>query len=153
MSAAAGRRRGRRRRHGGQHEDEERWLLTYADMITLLMALFMVLFSISAVNKAKFQQLQQSLQDAFSAKILPGGTAIRDNGGGPDSKQSSPLPPIPAMQPLVGQQSTPSSPQAASQQHTPQLTAQQITDQQLAAAQEQSFERLKRQIDHWTQTH
>ena len=46
-----GRRRGRRR----QHEDGgERWLLTYADMITLLMALFMVLFSISSVNISKY---------------------------------------------------------------------------------------------------
>ncbi len=38
-----------------EHENEERWLLTYADMITLLMALFMVLFSISSVNISKYQ--------------------------------------------------------------------------------------------------
>jgi chemotaxis protein MotB len=47
-----GRRRGQ---HGGGHENEERWLLTYADMITLLMALFMVLFSISSVNTTKYK--------------------------------------------------------------------------------------------------
>src|SRR5438270_154167 len=101
MSASAGRRRGRRRRHGGEHEDEERWLLTYADMITLLMALFMVLFSISAVNKAKLQSLQQSLQNAFSGQILPGGTAIRNDGGGPPTQQVSSAPTIPAIQPPV----------------------------------------------------
>ena len=47
-------------------------------MITLLMALFMVLFSISSVNMSKFEALQQSLQDAFSGKVLPGGEAISE---------------------------------------------------------------------------
>src|SRR5947209_16127110 len=113
MSAAAGRRRGRRRRHGGGHEDEERWLLTYADMITLLMALFMVLFSISAVNKAKLQSLQQSLQQAFSGEILPGGVAIRDNGGGSQTEQLANVPAIPAIQPLIGSQTSPTGQQSA----------------------------------------
>ena len=39
-------------------------------MITLLMALFMVLFSISSVNTSKFESLQRAMQDAFSGKIL-----------------------------------------------------------------------------------
>ena len=59
-----GRSRGRRRggHGGGGHEGgDERWLLTYADMITLLMALFMVLFSISSVNISKYQVLQHAL--------------------------------------------------------------------------------------------
>ena len=47
-----------RRGADGEHDDE-RWLLTYADMITLLMALFMVLFSISSVNISKFETLQR----------------------------------------------------------------------------------------------
>src|SRR5919201_1381833 len=76
MSAHGGRRRRRRGGHGGGHENEERWLLTYSDMITLLMALFMVLFSISSVNTSKYTQLQKSLQDAFSGRILSGGKAI-----------------------------------------------------------------------------
>ena len=58
MSASRG---GRRGRHGEEeHGGDERWLLTYADMITLLMALFMVLFSISSVNISKFKTLQES---------------------------------------------------------------------------------------------
>ena len=73
---------GRGRRHGGgEHEGgSERWLLTYADMITLLMALFMVLFSISSVNISKYQTLQKSLKAAFSGNILPGGKAIAQQG-------------------------------------------------------------------------
>src|SRR5215471_18602710 len=56
---------------GGEHGgDDERWLLTYADMITLLMALFIVLWSVSAVNTSKFEQLKVSLHAAFSGKIL-----------------------------------------------------------------------------------
>src|SRR3954464_9459531 len=74
----------RRRRHAHaeeEHENDERWLLTYADMITLLMALFMVLFSISSVNISKYVTLQHSLQDAFSGRILPGGRALEATGG------------------------------------------------------------------------
>src|SRR5919198_1420008 len=85
MSARRG---GRRRRgHAGEHENEERWLLTYADMITLLMALFMVLFSISSVNISKYVTLQHSLQDAFSGRILPGGKALKESGGSTTSPQ------------------------------------------------------------------
>ena len=84
-------RHGRRRR--GQHEEhssDERWLLTYADMITLLMALFMVLFSISSVNKSKFETLQQVLKEAFSGRILPGGKSIVQAGGDESSHRVVP---------------------------------------------------------------
>ena len=56
-----GRRPRWRRKRAHEHADE-RWLLTYADMITLLMALFMVLFSMAVVNKGKFEELAKSLQ-------------------------------------------------------------------------------------------
>jgi chemotaxis protein MotB len=97
--------RGGRRRRGAaaEHENEERWLLTYADMITLLMALFMVLFSIANVNKAKLASLSQSLQEAFSGKILPGGKSIQQNGAQEKPQTPSPTPPIPAITPIVSQ--------------------------------------------------
>jgi len=44
---------------------EERWLLTYSDMITLLLALFVVLFALSSVNKAKFAEFRSGLQASF----------------------------------------------------------------------------------------
>ena len=40
---------------------QERWLLTYADMITLLLVLFIVLFALSKINQAKYRQFQQSV--------------------------------------------------------------------------------------------
>ncbi len=70
----------RRRQPVQDNESMERWLLTYADMLTLLFALFMVLFSISSVNISKYQVLQQSLKSAFSGSILPGGRAILQSG-------------------------------------------------------------------------
>jgi chemotaxis protein MotB len=85
----------------GEHVDE-RWLVTYADLMTLLVALFMVLFSISSVNKAKLESLQHSLQDAFSGKILPGGQSIKDAGGTTNIKTPSTSPKESSLQPYVG---------------------------------------------------
>jgi chemotaxis protein MotB len=73
---------GGRRRRGG-HESEhpdERWLVSYADMVTLLMALFIVLFSIANVNTSKFQELKKSLTNAFSGPVKEGGGSILDGG-------------------------------------------------------------------------
>jgi chemotaxis protein MotB len=78
----------RRPAHAASHESEERWLLTYADMITLLMALFMVLFSISSVNISKYQTLQEALKAAFSGSVLPGGSSVQQTGNSPSSSQA-----------------------------------------------------------------
>lgn len=57
-----GRRRGG---HGGGHSSSERWLLTYADMITLLLALFIVMFAMSEISVKKMEELSKSLSNAF----------------------------------------------------------------------------------------
>src|SRR3954463_2813094 len=51
-----------------EHDNAERWLLTYADMITLLMVLFVVLFSISRTDLEKFKQLRQGLASSFGTQ-------------------------------------------------------------------------------------
>jgi len=72
---AKGRRKGG---HGDGHEGgDERWLLTYADMITLLMALFIVMWAISSVNTTKFAELSVSLKQAFNGKLVEGGENIQ----------------------------------------------------------------------------
>ena len=52
--------------HGEEEkENEERWLLTYADLITLLMAFFMIMYALSRVDKEKFKMIAQSLASVF----------------------------------------------------------------------------------------
>src|SRR5439155_13719442 len=70
-----------------EHENSERWLLTYADMITLLMVLFIVLYSISQVDLAKFRQLKEGIKGGFggasAAGLLDGGQGPVEGGTGP----------------------------------------------------------------------
>ena len=95
--------RSSRRHHEEEAENDERWLLTYADMITLLMALFMVLFSISSVNISKFESLQRSLKNAFSGGIVGGGQSIMENGGAANDTKSM-SPPLNSLAQSVGGQ-------------------------------------------------
>ncbi|RDI75989.1 Flagellar motor protein [Gaiella occulta] len=78
----------RRRRGGGEEHGGggmERWLLTYADMITLLLALFIVLYAMSSVSEQKLAALRASLSGAFSGKVPDGGQSILDSGASPSS--------------------------------------------------------------------
>ena len=72
----------RRKRHDDheEHENHERWLITYADMITLLMVLFIVLFAIGQTDLKKFAQLRDSLNGSHGGKS---GTPVFDGGAGP----------------------------------------------------------------------
>ena len=55
----------RRRRREEEHENHERWLVSYADFITLLFAFFVVMYAISSVNEGKYKVLSDSLVNAF----------------------------------------------------------------------------------------
>jgi chemotaxis protein MotB len=74
----------RRQRHAEEeegHASAERWLLTYADMITLLMVLFIVLFAIGQTDLKKFELLRQSLNNSLggSSKVFSGGTGVLES--------------------------------------------------------------------------
>ena len=76
---------GKKKRGGGaegEHENSERWLLTYADMITLLVAFFIMLYSMSVMNQAKFQQLAVSVRSGFGESTMNGVPTIFSRGGG-----------------------------------------------------------------------
>ncbi|GAB6902344.1 OmpA/MotB family protein [Kineosporia succinea] len=72
-----------------EHENHERWMISYADMMTLLVALFIVLWAISQVDVVKFQALKTGLASGFGSPttIMPGGSGLLDPGGSvaPDS--------------------------------------------------------------------
>ncbi|UVJ45459.1 flagellar motor protein MotD [Pseudomonas sp. LS1212] len=55
-----------RRRPPQEHENHERWLVSYADFITLLFAFFVVMYSISSVNEGKYKVLSQALIGVFN---------------------------------------------------------------------------------------
>ena len=55
-----------RRRHHEEHENHERWLVSYADFITLLFAFFVVMYSISSINEGKYKILSDSLTGVFN---------------------------------------------------------------------------------------
>jgi len=71
-----------RRKKQEEHENHERWLVSYADFITLLFAFFVVMYSISSVNEGKYRVLSSSIVTAFSqpaktADPIQQGTPLR----------------------------------------------------------------------------
>jgi chemotaxis protein MotB len=66
-----------------EHENHERWLVSYADMMTLLMVLFVVMFAMSTVEQKKFNALKSGLAAGFgqSSSLLDGSASILDEPG------------------------------------------------------------------------
>ena len=56
---------GRRRRKHEEHANHEAWAIPYADLLTLLLAFFVVMYAISSVNAGKYRVLSDSLFAAF----------------------------------------------------------------------------------------
>ena len=55
-----------RRRQPEEHVNHERWLVSYADFITLLFAFFVVMYSISSINEGKYKIISQALIGVFT---------------------------------------------------------------------------------------
>jgi chemotaxis protein MotB len=68
-----------------EHENAERWLLTYSDMITLLMVFFIMMYAMSMLDMAKFDKAKSGFQQAFrgigTPGVLPGGKSVFGSGG------------------------------------------------------------------------
>lgn len=70
----------RKKKHE-EHENLERWLVSYADFMTLLFATFVVLYALSQINVNEFKKVEESLKKAFSIQsILDGGSGVMSSG-------------------------------------------------------------------------
>jgi chemotaxis protein MotB len=83
--------RHKKKGHGGEaHGNSERWLLTYADMITLLMAFFIMMYSMSILNLEKFKSVAISIRSGFGGK-MDGGAHLLTHPEGQRSVQQAPV--------------------------------------------------------------
>jgi chemotaxis protein MotB len=77
----------KKKHHHEEHVDET-WLIPYADLLTLLLALFIVLFASSSVDAKKFEAIAYSLNNAFNS-----GSGIMEYPSPVPTEQKSSLPP------------------------------------------------------------
>ncbi len=75
-------RRRRAKKEGPSHQ-QERWLITYADLLTLLLIFFVIMYGVSSVDAEKYAAVSSSLQTTFQAgnNILDGGPKITGESG------------------------------------------------------------------------
>lgn len=84
-----------RRHQEEEHENHERWLVSYADFITLLFAFFVVMYAISSVNEGKYRVLSDSMVQAFRSATNQQGMAMVT----PPQTVSLPITPVVAKAP------------------------------------------------------
>ncbi|GAB2693869.1 flagellar motor protein MotB [Thalassiella azotivora] len=135
-----------RRRRGGheeEHENHERWLVSYADMITVLMALFIVLYAMSQVDQAKYVELRNSLAQGFgndSSSPVPGGTGLLEDSGRQPTPVQEQVGAAPQPIDLTGEGRT-----DAGRQEDTGLTQEQL--RALAEAEVADLERVKAELE------
>jgi len=115
-----------------EHENHERWLVSYADMLTLLFALFVVLYSMSQVDVTKFTAFAEGLKEGFGAPVT-----ILDDGAAVDGPTvDSPLKPIQVAQDAAidGTQQTDAEKEAA-EEYAAQQAQQTASEAQAAYTQ------------------
>lgn len=56
--------------------NHERWVISYADFVTLLLATFVVMYAVSTINSSKFQEMAESFSTAFVGRV----TTVKDSG-------------------------------------------------------------------------
>jgi chemotaxis protein MotB len=127
-----------KKHHHEEHENHERWLVSGYDMMTLLFAVFVVLFAISSTNISKVKLLEQSLQEAFSGPVLTGGRNLMQTGDTSEGTDpAAPEKPLPSLRPA----------QAVAAAMKSEDSESAMAAVKRAAQEEESFQELKKRID------
>jgi chemotaxis protein MotB len=84
------RQRNRRSRRGNAHEPRDRWMITYADLITLLLIFFVIMYAMSSLDTEKYKIVTGSLSETFKTgnPVLEGGSGLLDGENGSQNSNS-----------------------------------------------------------------
>jgi chemotaxis protein MotB len=131
-----------------------------------LMALFMVLFSISSVNISKYETLQKSLKAAFSGNILPGGKSVAQQGATANAANVPAKVELQAIEPVAtegssslqnstahGSTSSPASSASTAASAVSAPTANQSASEAAANNQAAEFQHIKEELDAYARSH
>ncbi|HEY0118539.1 MAG TPA: flagellar motor protein MotB [Cellulomonas sp.] len=135
-------RRKRRKQPEEEHANHERWMVSYSDMLTVMMGLFIVLYAMSQVDMQKFDALRDSLAASFGNQaILTGSSGVLESSDdvGKDQQDQTPadaFDPVTADAGLGGASATAATPPAVS----PAIAA-------AAQAEAQRLEGIEQQIE------
>lgn len=80
--------------------NHERWVISYADFVTLLLATFVVMYAVSTINSSKFQEMAESFSTAFMGRT----TNIQDTGFGAAAKGPFNFMPNPVHLPIISRE-------------------------------------------------
>ncbi len=129
-------RHSRRRRRHLEEENHDRWLVSYADFITLLFAFFVVMYSVSSVSEGKYRVLSETLNRVFG-EVAPG--------------RAAPTPPPRTPEEVLVQeaQRPVSTGQAAEDSMQKKLREQALRALQTAASQQRVYDELAISLDDW----
>jgi chemotaxis protein MotB len=86
----------RRRNQDGKKENHERWVISYADFMTLLLATFVVLYAVSSINVSRYRAAADALSAVFTGRAI-----VPDKGAGTASNGVLPNQPSPVPKPVV----------------------------------------------------
>ncbi|HTV85402.1 MAG TPA: flagellar motor protein MotD [Dyella sp.] len=128
-----------------EHVNHEAWVIPYADLLTLLLALFVVLYAMSSVNTTKYRALAQAISSAFNgsrAVIQPVTPNAPQSSVPVPASKPSPIPRTPLAQVLL--------PVLTQHINTPDTTQATPSDQNKnrLSEEQQNLERIRSEVEH-----